>query len=89
MTREMNLDLMGVFTAHEVEVALKQMAPLKSPGPNGMPTIFYQNYWSLVGNDVIDAILTYLNTGTIPPSLGHSLITVIPKVKIPKYISQY
>nr|XP_023887038.1 uncharacterized protein LOC111999151 [Quercus suber] len=62
VTGEMNSNLMGEFTAQEVEVALKQMALLKSPGPDGMPLIFYQNYWSLVGNDVTDAILMYLNT---------------------------
>lgn len=45
--------------AQEVEDAIKQMAPLKSPGPDGMPLLFYQNYWSLVGNDVIGAILLY------------------------------
>ena len=88
VTEEMNSDLMGDFTAQEVEVALKQMAPLKSPRPDGMPPIFYQNYWSLVGSDVVDAILMNLNTGTFPPSLGHSFITLIPKVNNPEYISQ-
>ena len=37
---EMNLELMQEFTATEVEVALKQMAPLKSLRPDGMPPIF-------------------------------------------------
>ena len=86
---EMNSELMKEFLTQEVEVALKQMAPLKSPGPDGMPPIFYQNYWSMVGNDVTDAILMYLNTGTFPSPLGHSFITLIPKVKNPEYISQY
>ena len=89
VTEDMNSELMGEFTAQKVEVALKQMAPLKSPGPNNMPLIFYQSYWSLVGSDVTNAILMYLNTGTFPPSLGHSFITLIPKIKNPKYISQY
>ena len=40
ITEDMNSELMGEFTAQEVEVALKQMAPLKSPGPNNMPSIF-------------------------------------------------
>ena len=40
VTEEMNSDLMGDFTTQEVEVALKQMAPLKSPGPDDMPPIF-------------------------------------------------
>lgn len=80
---------MSEFTAQEVEIALKQMAPLKSPGPDGLPPIFYQNYWSLVGNDVIGAILLYLNTGTLPSALCHPFITLNPKVKNLEYISQY
>ena len=40
VTKEMNLELMREFVALEVKMALKQMAPLKSPGPNNMPSIF-------------------------------------------------
>ena len=80
---------MSAFIAQEVEIALKQMTPLKLPGPDGMPSIFYQNYWSLIGNDVIEAILLYLNTGTLPSALCHSFFTLIPKVKNLEYISQY
>ena len=65
------------------------MVPLKSSGLNGMPPLFYQSYWSLLGEDIIQAMLEYLNSGSLPPSLGHSFITLIPKVKSPKYISEY
>ena len=65
------------------------MAPLKSLGPDGMPPIIYQHYWSLVGNDVIEDILCFLNSGNLPPSLCHSFITLIPKVHSPEYILQY
>ena len=65
------------------------MAPLKSSGPDSMSSLFYQNYWSLVGNDVIEAILSYLNSGTLPDLLCHSFITLIPKVKNLEFISQY
>ena len=64
------------------------MAPLKSPGLDSMLPLFFQNYWSLVGNDVIEAILSYLNLGTLPDLLCHSFITLIPKVKNPEFISQ-
>ena len=40
VTEEKNLELMGEFTALEVEMPLKQMAPLKSPGPDDIPPIF-------------------------------------------------
>ena len=89
VTSNMNAQLTDTFTAAEVEAALKEMALLKAPGPNGMPLLFYQSYWSLVGSDVIEAILNYLNTDSIPQSLCHSFIILIPKVKNPEHISQY
>ena len=89
VTSDMNAQLTDTFSAVEVEAALKEMAPLKAPGPDGMPPVFYQSYWSLVGSDVNEAILHYLNTGSLPQSLCHSFITLIPKVKNPELISQY
>ena len=72
VTESMNDTLTRAFTIQEVEVAMKKMAPLKAPGPDGMPPLFYQSYWSLVFSDVSQSILHYLNTGTLPQSLGHS-----------------
>ena len=40
----MNEKLVANFTIEEVEVALKQMAPLKAPGLDSMPPLFYQSY---------------------------------------------
>ena len=72
-----------------MEIALKQMAPLKAPGPDGMPPLFYQSYWSLLGFDVSTTILHNLNSGSFPQALGHSFITLIPKVKDPTYVSEF
>ena len=38
---EMNTLLGREFTRVEVDAALSQMAPLKVPGPDGMPPIFF------------------------------------------------
>ena len=57
------------------------MAPLKAPGLDGMPPIYYQNYWNLVGEDVTNTILSYLNSATLPHPLNHTFITLIPKIK--------
>ena len=92
---DMNQELTQEFTVEEVEISLIQLAPLKSPGLDDMLPLFYQNYWSLVGSDVIETILSYLNLGTFPDLLCHSFITLIPKVKkfgiylsISPYLSQ-
>ena len=77
----MNADLVKPFVKQEVDVALKQMAPLKAPGLDGMPPIFYQHYWDSIGDDVSCAVLSCLNSGSIPASLNHTHITLIPKIK--------
>ena len=79
----MNAQLSQEFMEWEVQAALKQMAPLKSPSPDGMPPLFYQNYWDLVGGDVTNSILSFLNTATLPDSLNHTFLTLIPKTKKP------
>ena len=81
VTDDMNAQLSQEFMEWEVEVALKRMALLKASGLDGMTPIFYQNYWSLVGNDVTKTILSYLNSTTIPHPLNHTFITLIPKIK--------
>ena len=49
---DMNHQLSVDFTAWEVPKAINEMAPLKVPGPNGMPPLFYQHFWSTLGIDV-------------------------------------
>lgn len=83
VTEEMNSALIANFSKIEMEAALKQMAPLKAPGPDGMPPIFFQHYLSTIGDDVVKAILSCLNLGQILPGLNHTFLTLIPKVKCP------
>ena len=86
---DMNNLLVEDFTRIEVEVALKQMAPLKGPGLDGMPLVFYQHYWPSIGGDIIDAVLSYLNSGKVLPSLNHTFFTLFPKVKNPKKVLDF
>ena len=82
VTGEMNEILVGEFQAWEVDAALNQMAPLKAPGPDGMPPLFFQNFWHLVKGDVTQTVLHFLNSGSLPNPLNHTFITLIPKQKI-------
>ena len=84
VTTAMNAELTKCFTVEKVEQALKQMKLMTDPGPDRRPPIFYKAYWSTVGPDVIDATLSVLNSGTMPPLLNHTFISLIPKIKSPK-----
>ncbi|KAL0433914.1 UNVERIFIED_CONTAM: putative mitochondrial protein [Sesamum latifolium] len=48
---EMNRSLAVSFTTTEVKQAVFSMFSLKSPGPNGIPLLFFQKFWPIVGND--------------------------------------
>ena len=79
---EMNLALTGVFLESEVSLALKPMAPLKASGPNEMPPLFYQHFWEVVDHDVTNYVLSWLNSGTLPHPINHTIVTLIPKTII-------
>ena len=89
ITEEMNTPLGREFTREEVDLALSQMASLKAPGPNGMPPIFFQHYWKDIGSDVAAVVLSCLNTAHIPAGINHAYLTLIPKVKSPKHVTEF
>src|ERR1051325_10956269 len=59
------------------------MHPLKSPGPDGLPALFYQKFWNVVGSEVITMALDILNNGGNPEILNKTYIALIPKCKNP------
>ena len=85
----MNSELTSTFEEWEVLQALKQMAPMKAPGPDGMPPLFFQHFWPMIEGDVTHSVLSWLNSGTIPHPLNHTFITLIPKKKNPSLVSDY
>ena len=89
ITDEQNAMLSAEFAKNEVEKAIQQMAPLKAPGPDGLPPLFYQKFWPSIGEDVSKAVLNCLNSGSIPSSINRTFITLIPKVKSPSVVSEF
>ena len=86
---EMNAKLTGDFMEWELLYALRQMAPLKTLGSNGMPPLFYQHFWPVVNHELTQSILAWLNSGTLPYLVNHTFITLIPKVDSPEQVSEY
>jgi hypothetical protein len=78
---DMNTTLMREFTMMEVETALKQMHPLKSPGPDGFSACFFQKAWDTVKVEVCHTILNFLNHEVFDIGLNATYIALIPKLK--------
>lgn len=84
VSTDMNNFLTQEFRANEVHRALKQVHTKKSPSPDVMPPLFYQHFWSLVGDCVTNTVLDFLNHGITPPKFNETHILFIPKIKNPK-----
>ena len=89
ITPEMNKELLKEFKLEEVRRALNQMYPTKAPGPDGMPPLFFQKYWDIVGPCVLDCVLQALNSSIMPPRANETYICLIPKTKSPQNITTF
>ena len=89
VTPVMNEHLDKPFTAQEDKEALFQMAPSKAPGVDGFTVGFFQRHWYLLQEDIVLAILDFLNSGELPVGMNDTSITLIPNVRYPQFISQY
>lgn len=89
VTEDMNARLTQHFSKEEVVTALKQIHPTKTLGPDGMSVIFYQKYWSIVGNGVTNLVLNVLN-GRMPiAELNKTNIALILKTGNPKRMTEF
>ena len=89
VTDDMNARLTRNFSREEVVIALKQIHPIKTPGPDGMSAIFYQNYWSIVGDSVTNLVLNVLNGSMTIAELNKTNITLILKTRNPKRMAEF
>ena len=89
VTLDMQNILSSEFNADEIKVALFQMGPAKAPGLDGVNALFYQNFWHIVGDIVIAAVLDYLNSGIMVLEINHTNIVLILNVKNPEKMTDF
>ena len=89
VSAEINDEMLKPYIKVEVQLTLKQMDANTASGLNGLPPLFYKQFWGKIGREVTEAMLSVLNTGTIPTNLNHTFITLIPKIQSPRKVSEY
>uniref|UniRef100_A0A2N9G4J9 Reverse transcriptase zinc-binding domain-containing protein n=1 Tax=Fagus sylvatica TaxID=28930 RepID=A0A2N9G4J9_FAGSY len=76
-----NEALCSVLSEYEIKRAVFEMNPLKAPGPDGLPGLFYKHYWSIVGSQVIAAVQGFFREGWLLKEFNRTFITLIPKAQ--------
>ncbi|GAU45652.1 hypothetical protein TSUD_400890 [Trifolium subterraneum] len=83
VTDDDNVVLTAPITKVEIQQALFQMHPDKSPGPDEFNPAFYQRFWEQCSDDIFSAASTWLERGYFPISLNETNIYLIPKCDNP------
>ena len=83
VTNEDNAFLLSPFTVDEYKVAIMQMHPDKSPGPNGFNPTFFQSFWDLIGSKVFASCVSSLDNFAFPATPNSTNVILIPKCDNP------
>jgi hypothetical protein len=59
ISAEENAILVAAFSENEVFEAISQMEKNKSPGPDGFPAEFYQHFWNVIKNDLMEMFISF------------------------------
>ncbi|XP_061370937.1 uncharacterized protein LOC133313564 [Gastrolobium bilobum] len=73
----------------EIKSTIFKMHPYKAPGADGLHAIFFQSQWERVGSSVIKLVRDVFEDPKKVASVNQTLFCLIPKVEIPKRISQF
>ena len=73
----------------EIYQTLRELPPLKAPGPDSYHAFFFQSHWTSLGPSIIQVIQDIFEHLSIPPNWGDTNLVLIPKVAHPEMITQF
>ena len=83
-----NDELIRPFSVDEIREAVFQISATKSPCPNGFTTVFFQDHWEVVGDDIIRMVQAFHHSRRLLKKINHTHIVLIPKVKAPRQMTE-
>ncbi|KAH1040060.1 hypothetical protein J1N35_041803 [Gossypium stocksii] len=86
---EDNQRLIAPYTMKEIIEAMFEMGPTKALREDGLPAVFYQKCWHIIGDDMIKFHLQILNEGMEIKHINSTHIALIPKIVNPFTMKQF
>lgn len=71
------------FSDKEIQITTFAASPLKSPGPNGIPLIFFQESWENTKDNVCSSFHEFTKSDFLLKERNKTFICLIPKSKNP------
>ena len=89
VTEEENEILGNKLTLEELTNAVKELSAEKTPGNNGLNTLFYQFFWLHIKQLYFEMILYSMQEHKLSLSAHRGVITLIPKKKDPMWLKNW
>lgn len=70
-------------TNSEVKKAMFDIANIKAPSPDGFTACFFKKAWSMIGDEVCDAIKEFFRSGKMLKEVNATIISLVPKIPTP------
>ncbi|XP_031127725.1 uncharacterized protein LOC116029802 [Ipomoea triloba] len=84
ITNNQNIALLRRFSRDEIKKAMFGMHPDKSLGFDGLNPGFFQSYWDILGESIVQLCNEFLRSGKLPKGLNTTQIVLIPKKSAPQ-----
>lgn len=81
VTEAENDNLIHIPDEAEIKEAIWSLHPLKSPGPDGYPGIFYQKFWHIIKDRAINFVQECFRNRVVPRKINRIFVVLIPKVE--------
>ncbi|XP_057868067.2 uncharacterized protein LOC131075253 [Cryptomeria japonica] len=79
ISNEVNASLIRPVTLCEVEEVVFGMNKGKAPGPDGFPVEFFQEFWDIVKQDLLEVVCESLHSKQMLRALNATFLVLIPK----------
>ncbi|WJX46320.1 rhamnogalacturonan endolyase [Trifolium repens] len=89
VTEDINAILTMLPSHSEIKAAVFALNKDSAPGPDGFGAFFYQHFWDIVKDDVINAVLEFFTSGWVLPGFNSNIIILLPKFPEASSIEQY
>ncbi|XP_060972340.1 uncharacterized protein LOC133038266 [Cannabis sativa] len=83
-------ELLGTSMANRRTVLKKIVSRgNKALGPDGFSSFFFQDCWEIVGDDIFQAVTSFLESGNLLKEINATILTLVPKKKCPNTVKDF